>query len=160
MFAVIHCIILQCFAWDRRIPYVHWLCWIIANIFDKSYSVFRIWPPIPYHRHQQSSIFVEKKSNFSPTNVSVLRWRSPWLTSKPEKKPPALQKNYQRSKMKIWNLFSWSILEYFFGGLECVGSSFACVAHLWFLRGVWIHPDNTLPSVNQFEFASGTVLQD
>jgi hypothetical protein len=28
------------------------------------------------------------------------------------------------------------------------------------LRGVWIHPDNTLPSVNQFEFASGTVLQD
>ncbi len=27
---------------------------------------------------------------------------------------------------------------YFFGGLECVGHSFAYVAHLWFLRDVWI----------------------
>ncbi len=26
----------------------------------------------------------------------------------------------------------------FFGGLECVGHSFAYVAHLWFLRNVWI----------------------
>ncbi len=29
---------------------------------------------------------------------------------------------------------------YFFGGLECVGHSFAYVAHLWFLRDVWIQP--------------------
>jgi hypothetical protein len=27
---------------------------------------------------------------------------------------------------------------YFFGGLECVGHSFAYVAHFWFLRDVWI----------------------
>jgi hypothetical protein len=27
---------------------------------------------------------------------------------------------------------------YFFGGLECVGHSFAYVAHLWFLRDIWI----------------------
>ncbi len=27
---------------------------------------------------------------------------------------------------------------YFFGGLECAGHSFAYVAHLWFLRDVWI----------------------
>ncbi len=27
---------------------------------------------------------------------------------------------------------------YFFSGLECVGHSFAYVAHLWFLRDVWI----------------------
>ncbi len=27
---------------------------------------------------------------------------------------------------------------YFFGRLECVGHSFAYVAHLWFLRDVWI----------------------
>ncbi len=27
---------------------------------------------------------------------------------------------------------------YFFGGLECVGHSFAYVARLWFLRDVWI----------------------
>jgi hypothetical protein len=27
---------------------------------------------------------------------------------------------------------------YFFGGLECVGHSFAYIAHLRFLRDVWI----------------------
>ncbi len=26
----------------------------------------------------------------------------------------------------------------FFGGLECVGHSLAYVAHLWFLRDIWI----------------------
>ncbi len=32
---------------------------------------------------------------------------------------------------------------YFFGGLECVGHSFAYVAHLWFLRDVWIRTQST-----------------
>ncbi len=32
---------------------------------------------------------------------------------------------------------------YFFGGLECVGHSFAYVAHLWFLRDVWIWTQST-----------------
>ncbi len=32
---------------------------------------------------------------------------------------------------------------YFFGGLECVGHSFAFVAHLWFLRDVWIRTQST-----------------
>ncbi len=31
---------------------------------------------------------------------------------------------------------------YFFGGLECVGHSFAYVAHLWFMRDVWIRTQN------------------
>ncbi len=35
---------------------------------------------------------------------------------------------------KIFFLF----FVYFFGGLECVGHPFAYVAHLWFLRDVWI----------------------
>jgi hypothetical protein len=32
---------------------------------------------------------------------------------------------------------------YFFGRLECVGHSFAYVAHLWFLRDVWIRTQST-----------------
>ncbi len=32
---------------------------------------------------------------------------------------------------------------YFYGGLECVGHSFASVAHLWFLRDVWIRTQST-----------------
>ncbi len=32
----------------------------------------------------------------------------------------------------------WKIFCIFFGRLECVGHSFANVAHLWFLRDVWI----------------------
>ncbi len=32
---------------------------------------------------------------------------------------------------------------YFFGGLQCVGHSFAYVAHLWFLRDVWIRTQST-----------------
>ncbi len=32
---------------------------------------------------------------------------------------------------------------YFFGGLECVGHSFAYVADLWFLRDVWIRTQST-----------------
>ncbi len=38
-----------------------------------------------------------------------------------------------------WTAFS----VYFFGGLECVGHSFAYVAHLWFLRDVWIRTQST-----------------
>ncbi len=34
--------------------------------------------------------------------------------------------------------FSQNFYVYFFGGLECVGHSFDYVAHLWFLRDVWI----------------------
>ncbi len=33
---------------------------------------------------------------------------------------------------------SYAFFCIFFGGLECVGHSFAYVAHLWFLRDVWI----------------------
>ncbi len=40
----------------------------------------------------------------------------------------------------IENLF---FLYIFFGGLECVGHSFAYVAHLWFLRDVWIRTQST-----------------
>ncbi len=32
---------------------------------------------------------------------------------------------------------------FFGGGLECVGHSFAYVAHLWFLRDVWIRTQST-----------------
>ncbi len=36
-----------------------------------------------------------------------------------------------------------SILVYFLGGLECVGHSFAYVAHSVFLRDVWIRTQGT-----------------
>ncbi len=36
------------------------------------------------------------------------------------------------------NIFILFFFLFFFGGLECVGHSFAYVAHLWFLRDVWI----------------------
>ncbi len=35
-------------------------------------------------------------------------------------------------------VFVITFFVYFFGGLECVGHSFPYVAHLWFLRDVWI----------------------
>ncbi len=47
----------------------------------------------------------------------------------------------------VWHFFYFGkegrykrcfLTRYFFGGLECVGHSFAYVAHLWFLRDVWI----------------------
>ncbi len=38
----------------------------------------------------------------------------------------------------LLNNFKMFFFVYFFGGLECVGHSFAYVAHLWFLRDVWI----------------------
>ena len=38
----------------------------------------------------------------------------------------------------VKDIFFFFFFVYFFGGLECVGHSFAYVAHLWFLRDVWI----------------------
>jgi|688.fasta_scaffold1064977_1 hypothetical protein len=36
-----------------------------------------------------------------------------------------------------------NLLYIFWGGLDCVGHSFAFVAHLWFLRYVWIQTHST-----------------
>ncbi len=47
---------------------------------------------------------------------------------------PEQQKIYYGQVMRRTFFF----FVYFFGGLECVGHSFAYVAHLWFLRDVWI----------------------
>jgi hypothetical protein len=35
----------------------------------------------------------------------------------------------------------------FFGGLECVGHSFAYVAHLWFSRDVWIRTQSAAVAI-------------
>jgi hypothetical protein len=63
--------------------------------------------------------------------------------------------NMQRQYVKIiisyilcifseYNLnYIYIFFVYFFGGLECVGHSFAYVAHLWFLRDVWIRTQST-----------------
>ncbi len=40
--------------------------------------------------------------------------------------------------IEAYNFKSLNFFHIFFGGLECVGHSFAYVAHLWFLRDVWI----------------------
>ncbi len=39
--------------------------------------------------------------------------------------------------LSVW-IPDFFFFDIFFGGLECVGHSFAYVAHLWFLRDVWI----------------------
>ncbi len=38
----------------------------------------------------------------------------------------------------MYVLWKKKFFTFFFGWLECVGHSFAYVAHLWFLRDVWI----------------------
>jgi hypothetical protein len=40
--------------------------------------------------------------------------------------------------LQLANYESFFFVSIFFGGLECVGHSFAYVAHLVFLRDVWI----------------------
>ncbi len=38
---------------------------------------------------------------------------------------------------------------FFFGGLECVGHSFAYVAHLWFWRDVWIRTQSAAEAIGR-----------
>ncbi len=44
----------------------------------------------------------------------------------------------KKHKGTMFFYFLFFLFLVFFGGLECVGHSFAYVAHLWFLRDVWI----------------------
>ncbi len=51
---------------------------------------------------------------------------------------------YYFSKAELsFTILYFFFFVYFFGGLECVGHSFAYVAHLWFLRDVWIRTQST-----------------
>jgi hypothetical protein len=53
------------------------------------------------------------------------------------------QKSGTKSRGVFYFLYLCGDFVYFFGGLECVGHSFAYVAHLLFLRDVWIRTQST-----------------
>ncbi len=64
------------------------------------------------------------------------------MKEKLQEKPPALKREHPAlqnvTSLDFCGVIYFLIFVYFFSGLECVGQSFAYVAHFVFLRDVWI----------------------
>ncbi len=110
---------------------------------EKCANTFREWISLnPTALVSGGSFYFLTNDNVGRTVIDLPKMINPgrWLTENgkiPEDDLPRMAKS-RKMTYREWPNPGRFFFVYFFGGLECVGHSFADVAHLWFLRDVWI----------------------